>query len=259
VTSYSIIAYAQIVVKTKNDGKLAFPQSCASINGLQRGDERMNISATLRSLMQQRGMNLTTLAERSGLAVSSISRYLSGRQVPGAAALGRLAGALEVSTADLTGSFGAPALSAKEQFLLQLEQFKDALLKEDLGGIRDASAGVSVPVYSCVPGSKGCAELKRFLAPADVTDPKAYAIRIRNDFNSPRLQLGDVAIFSPGVPWKNGDVCAVALVDGGEHIGRVGRRGKRLVLSGIKSGSLSRTVSVDQAKAIHKLVWIKTS
>jgi transcriptional regulator with XRE-family HTH domain len=219
----------------------------------------MNISARLRSLMQQRGMNLTRLAEHSGLAVSSISRYLSGRQVPGAAALARLAGALEVSTAELTGTFGTPALSTKEQFLLLLEQFKDALLKQDLRGIRDASAGVSVPVYSCVPGSKGCAELKRFLAPADVTDPKAYPIRIRNDFNLPRLQPGDVAVFSPGVPWNSGDVCAVALVDGGEHVGKVGRRGKRLVLSGIKPGSSSRTVSVDEVKSIHRLVWIKTS
>ena len=219
----------------------------------------MNISARLRSLMQQRRMNLTKLAERSGLAVSSISRYRSGRQVPGADALGRLAAALEVSTSELTGSFGAPALSASGQFLLQLEQLKDVLLKENLGGIRDASAGVSVPVYSCVPGSRGCAELKRFLAPADVTDPKAYAIRIRNDFNSPRLQPGDVAIFSPGVPWKSGDVCAVAFADGGEHIGKVGRKGKLLVLSGIKQGSLSRTASVDEAKTIHRLVWIKTS
>jgi transcriptional regulator with XRE-family HTH domain len=219
----------------------------------------MNISATLRSLMQQRGMNLTRLAERSGLAVSSISRYLSGGQVPGAAALARLAEALEVSTAELTGSFGAPALSVKEQFLLQLEQLKDVLLKEDFGAIRDASAGVSVPVYSCVPGSRGCTELKRLLGPADVADPKAYAVRIRDHFNSPRLQPGDVAIFSPGVSWKSGDVCAVALADGGEHIGRIGRRGKRLVLSGIKSGSPSRTVSMDEVRTIHKLVWIKSS
>ncbi|MCX5800788.1 MAG: helix-turn-helix transcriptional regulator [Candidatus Eisenbacteria bacterium] len=217
----------------------------------------MNISARLRSLMQQRGMNLTKLAGRSGLAVSSISRYLSGRHVPGAEALARLAAALDVSTAELTGSFGAPALSSKEQFLVQLEQLKDALLKDDIGEIRDASAGVSVPLYSCVPGTRGFSELKRFLTPADVTDPKAYAVRIGDDSNSPRLERGDVAVFAPSAPWKSGDVCAVVLADGGGRIGRVGRKGKGLVLSGIKPGSPSRTISSDEAKTIHRLVWIK--
>jgi transcriptional regulator with XRE-family HTH domain len=219
----------------------------------------MNIAARLRSLMQQRGMNLTRLAELSGLAVSSISRYLSGKQVPGAEALARLAGALDVSTSELTGSFVAPALSIKEQFLVHLEQVKDVLLSKELGEIRDASAGVSVPLYSCAPGSPGCSELKRFLAPADVTDSKAYAVRIADDFNSPRLRRGDVAIFSPSAPWKNGDVCAVVFADGAGYIGRVERRGKRLVLSGIKSGSPSRTLAIDEVKTIHKLVWIKSS
>jgi transcriptional regulator with XRE-family HTH domain len=219
----------------------------------------MNISARLRSLMQQRGMNLTKLATRSELAVSSISRYLSGRQVPGADALGKLAAALDVSTGELMGPFVAPALSTKEQFLLQLEQLKELLLKEDLSGIRDATAGVSLPLYSRAPSLKERPEPKRFLAPADVTEAGAYAVRIGDDSNSPRLQPGDVAVFSPSVPWKSGDVCAVVLADGGGYIGRVGRRGRRLVLSGVKSGSPSKTISVDEAKTIHRLVWIKTS
>jgi transcriptional regulator with XRE-family HTH domain len=268
VTSLTIIAYTQEFVKRENNRRLGratwrnglvFPQGCARLVRLQRGDEKMNISARLRSLMQQKGMNLTMLAQRSRLAISSISRYRSGKQVPGAAALGKLAAALEVSTAELTGSSLAPTLSTKGQLLLQIEQLKDALLKlrGELTSVYDAPMGVPVPLYSFVPGSTACLELGHFFAPADVADSKAYAIRITDDFNSPRLEPGDVAVFSPDAAWKNGDACAVVLADGSGHIGRVGRRGKRLVLSGVKSASPSRTVSTDEAKAIHRLVWVK--
>lgn len=238
---------------------LALAQGGDKLVTLQRGDEKMNIAARLRSLMQLRGINLTRLAGLSGLAVSSISRYLSGKQVPGAAALAKLATALEVSTAELTGSFAGPALSPRGQILIHLEQFKETLLKEDQGGIRDSSAGTSVPLYSCVPGSKGCSELERFLVPADVTDSRAYAVRISDDSNSPRLLPGDVAVFSPDMAWRSGDVCAVLLADSGGHIGRVGRRGNRFVLSGVKPGGPSRTVPVDEVRTIHKLVWIRSS
>jgi len=219
----------------------------------------MNISARLRSLMQQRGMNLTKLAKRSGLAGSSISRYLSGRQVPGADALGKLAEALEVSSAEIIGPFAAPALSTKEQFLLQLEQIKELLLREDMGGFRDSVAGASVPLFFRAPGLKESPETKRFLAPADAAGADAIAVRIADDLNSPRLQPGDVAVFSAAEPWKNGDICALVFASGGGSVGRVSRKGKQLILSGIKPGSPSRTMPVDEVKAIRKLVWIKSS
>ena len=218
----------------------------------------MKIPARLRSLMQQRGLSLTALAQRSGIAVSSISRYLSGKQVPGAKPLTRLASALEVSLEELTGSAEMPELSAKEQLLLQLEQLKEELLGVGPGRLRDALAGPSLPVLSAPPGVAGSSRLDRVLTSAEITDREAYAIKITDSSNAPRLEPGDVAIFSPAARWKKGDICVVLLEGGGFLVGRTGRRGKSLTLVPLRFPDKPTRIPQGDVTSIHKLVWIKS-
>ena len=218
----------------------------------------MKISARLRSLMQQRGLSLTALARRSGITVSSISRYMSGKQVPGAEALTRLASALEVSLEELTGSTEVPELSAKEQLLLQLEQLKEELLKAGSGSLRDAVAGPSLPVLSAPPRVAGSSRLGRMLASAEIMDREAYALRITDDSNSPRLERGDVAVFSPGARWKRGDVCVVLLGSGEFLLGRAERKGKSLAVTPVGARDRARRVPQGDVKSVHKLVWVKS-
>ena len=218
----------------------------------------MKIPARLRSLMQQRGLSLTALAGRSGITVSSISRYLSGKQVPGADALTRLASALDVSLEELTGSKGVPELSTKEQLLLQLEQLKEELLKAGSGSLRDALAGPSLLVLSAPPRVAGSSRLGRVLVSAEITDREAYALRITDDCNSPRLERGDVAVFSPGARWKKNDVCVVLLESGEFLMGRAEGRGKSLVVTPVGAPDRVRRVPQGEVKSVHKLVWVKS-
>ena len=218
----------------------------------------MKIPVRLRSLMQQRGLSLTALASRSGIAVSSISRYLSGKQVPGAKALTSLASALGVSLEELTGSTEVPELSAKEQLLLQLEQLKEELLRAGSGRLRDAAAGPSLPVLSAPPRVAGSSRVGRVLASAEITDREAYGLRIADGSNSPRLERGDVAIFSPGVRWKKGNVCVVLLESGGYLLGRVERRGKSLGVVPLGAPDKARRIPQAEVKSVHKLVWVKS-
>ncbi len=218
----------------------------------------MTISARLRSLMQQRRLSLTALAARSGIAVSSISRYLSGKQVPGTKALTRLAKALEVSMEELTGSMSMPELPAEGQLLLQLEQLKEKLLKASSGSIRDALAGPSLPVLSAPPRVAGSSRLGRVLGSPEITDREAYALKIADGSNAPRLERGDVAIFSPGAHWKNGDVCVVLLESGEYLMGRAERRGKSVALVPLGAPDKVRKIPQGQVKSVHKLVWVRS-
>lgn len=59
--------------------------------------DRLNEALTLR------GMTAAELAAKSGLQKSSVSRYLSGENVPRSLAIGKLAAALAVSPAWLLG------------------------------------------------------------------------------------------------------------------------------------------------------------
>jgi len=218
----------------------------------------MKIPVRLRSLMQQRGLSLTALANRSGIAVSSISRYLSGEQVPGARALTRLATALGVSLEELTGSREVPELSPKEQLLLQLEQLKEELLRAGSGRLRDAAAGPSLPVLSAPPRVAGSTRAGRVLASAEITDREAYGLRIVDGSNSPRLERGDVAIFSPASRWKKGDVCVVLLASGEYLVGRVERRGKSLAVLPVGAPDKARRIPHGEIRSVHKLVWVKS-
>ena len=218
----------------------------------------MKIPARLRSLMQQRGLSLTALAGRSGITVSSISRYLSGKQVPGATALTRLASALGVSLEELTGSAGVPELSTKEQLLLQLEQLKEDLMRAGSGSLRDALAGPSLFVLSAPPRVAGSSRVGRVLGSPEITDREAYALRIADAANAPRLERGDVAIFSPGARWKKGDVCVVLLNSGEYLVGRVERRGKSLAVAPPGDPDKARRIPQGEVKSVHKLVWVKS-
>lgn len=61
------------------------------------------IKDRLNEAMRLRGLNLSELAELSGLNKSSVSRYLTGKMIPRTAAIGKLAQALGVSPSWILG------------------------------------------------------------------------------------------------------------------------------------------------------------
>ena len=61
------------------------------------------IKERLNEALKIRGMTAAELAQKSGLQKSSVSRYLSGENVPRSLAIGKMAEALSVSPAWLLG------------------------------------------------------------------------------------------------------------------------------------------------------------
>ena len=61
------------------------------------------IKERLNEAMKLRGMTASELAGKSGLAKSSVSRYLSGENIPRSIAIGKMATALNVSPAWILG------------------------------------------------------------------------------------------------------------------------------------------------------------
>ena len=66
-------------------------------DGYKQMDNLYIIKDRLNEAMRLRGMNLSELAERSGLNKSSVSRYLSGNMIPRSNAIEKMAIALTVS------------------------------------------------------------------------------------------------------------------------------------------------------------------
>jgi SOS-response transcriptional repressor LexA len=135
---------------------------------------------------------------------------------------------------------------------------KEELLKAGSGRMRDAAAGPSLPVLSAPPRVAGSSRAGRVLASAEITDREAYGLRIADSSNSPRLERGDVAIFSPGARWKKGDVCAVLLEGGDYLVGRVERKGRSLAIIPLGAPERARRIPQGEVMSVHKLVWVKS-
>lgn len=61
------------------------------------------IKDRLNEALKIRGMSASELAKRSGLAKSSVSRYLTGENIPRSIAIGKMATALDVSPVWILG------------------------------------------------------------------------------------------------------------------------------------------------------------
>lgn len=63
---------------------------------------RQRVGATLRTLREDRGLSLVTVADAASISPSHLSRVERGRTVPGYDVLARIADALDVDLGDLT-------------------------------------------------------------------------------------------------------------------------------------------------------------
>lgn len=82
----------------------------------------MNVGTKIQEIMDWQGVNQKELAERSGLASSTISDYVRGARVPTLTALEKIAGALDVSVATLVNGEDLPvdtlSITGEEEALL---------------------------------------------------------------------------------------------------------------------------------------------
>ena len=82
------------------------------------------IKERLNEALRLRGLSAAELASKSGLQRSSVSRYLSGENVPRSLAIGKMAQALNVSPAWLLGY--DLTLDGKEKPRVDIDKLTDA-------------------------------------------------------------------------------------------------------------------------------------
>jgi repressor LexA len=77
---------------------------------------------------------------------------------------------------------------------------------------------VSLPLLSSVPG--GVPRLafaseyaEKYVTVDDVKDPNAFALEVKGNSMSPRIENGDIVIVTPKSEVHNGDICVVRVQD----------------------------------------------
>ena len=83
------------------------------------------IKDRLNEAMQKRGITATELAKLTGLNKSSVSRYLTGENIPRSLAIGKLAKALRVNPAWILG-YDVPMDEGVPPIQINVEKLNDA-------------------------------------------------------------------------------------------------------------------------------------
>ena len=153
-----------------------------------------SFSKRLKKSMDVLDIKASDLSARTGISKSTISRYLAGNYVPKQKYTEKLANALNVTTAWLIS--GA----------------------DNTVGLH--SIGVKIPVLGNVAAGvplEAITDIEDYeeIQPQLAQCGEFFALKIKGDSMSPRIQTGDIVIVKRQSDAENGDV-AVVLVNGNE-------------------------------------------
>ncbi len=167
--------------------------------------DKLSFGTRLRSLMQENGDTIYTVASLLSMQPSTVSRYVNGQYVPKAPTLELLARHYGVNPVWLMGE-DAPRNPSEPQSTVPV--------------LGDVAAGVPIWAEQNYDG----------LAAIDPGENVDFALRIRGDsMQNARIYNGDLVYVRRQPAVENGEI-AVILIDGEATVKRVYDKGDSLVL-----------------------------
>ena len=98
----------------------------------------------------------------------------------------------------------------------------------------------------------------RVTRPREVTDPRAYGVRVRGDSMVTRLQPGDIAIVSPNTSVQDGDEVYAQLLSGERLLKVAHRMTGGWLLESYNRAYEPRQVKRAEIGAMHPILWIRS-
>ena len=170
---------------------------------------KSTIGERVRTARENKELDQQSLASKVGVATRTLQRWEKGEQVPDSNFLMRLAKQTGVRPEWLlTGEGEIYAPVAAPNNIIPL--------------IRDKSLRrvtlVDIPVLSSVPAGKAAAlfhpeHVERYVTVDNVKDRSAFALVVKGNSMSPRIEDGDIVVVSPQTEVHSGDICVVRVND----------------------------------------------
>jgi repressor LexA len=165
---------------------------------------RTSIGDRVREARTNKHLDQVSLADKIGVATRTLQRWEKGDQVPDSVALTRIAKATGAQpTWLLTGEGEMYPAPSRPQNVFPL----NATMKRKV-------SLVDLPLVSAVPAGKVATMfhpdyVDTYVTVDDVKDPQAFALKVRGNSMSPRIEDGDIVIVSPHQEVHNGDICVI--------------------------------------------------
>jgi repressor LexA len=176
---------------------------------------KTTIGERLRSARENKELDQTSLAGKAGIVTRTLQRWEKGEQVPDGIAITRLARATGVQASWLlTGEGEMYPSPSRPDNVYTLP-----------GSNRRRVRTVDLPLIAAVPAGKVATlfhpdYVDDYVTVDDVKDAQAFALKVKGNSMSPRIEDGDVVIVSPQQEARSGDVC-VARVNGEDTLKKV--------------------------------------
>ena len=168
---------------------------------------RSTIGTRIREARENKELDQAKLASKLGVATRTLQRWEKGEQVPDALSVVKISEWTEANPHWLLTGNGEMYAQTE---VPQREQPSSA------GGRR---AGLTeIPLLSAVPGGKPTLlfhpdYVEKHIAVDDLKDPTAFALLVKGDSMSPRIENGDIVVVSPKREVHNGDICVIRVDD----------------------------------------------
>lgn len=169
---------------------------------------KSTIGERLREARENKGLDQAVLSSKIGVVTRTLQRWEKGEQVPDGLSITRIAKATAVQpTWLLTGEGEMHALPHRPDnvFPLPATQRRKPRLAE-------------LPLISSVPAGKVSTMfhpdyVDDYVSVDDIKDSGAFALKVKGNSMSPRIEDGDIVIVSPQQEAHNGDICVVRVND----------------------------------------------
>ncbi len=169
---------------------------------------KSTIGDRVREARERKQLDQGTLSEKIGVVTRTLQRWEKGEQIPDGLSLTRIAKATNVHPHWLlTGEGEMYQMPSRPSnvFRLPVDRRRERL--------------VDLPLISSVPAGKTATMFHPdytddVVTVDDVKDPQAFALKVKGNSMSPKIEDGDVVIVSPAREVHNGDIAVVRV--GGE-------------------------------------------
>lgn len=207
----------------------------------------------LRARREERGWQQEELAEAAGIHPVTYSRIESGRTTnTGVDTMEKLAKALGLSLAELYADI--PNAEAVRDGV----DISDGYKPKSIPVVAEGEASPAGQVFWDAAAGTPLIDVEEWMSrPFDVTDPRAYGVRVRGDSMVPAYYPGMLLVVTPNTPVKSGARVYVELHNG-EHLVKVARRqAAGWILESLNPAYEPRYVADHEVATMHKIAYAR--
>ena len=209
---------------------------------------KSTIGERLREARENKSMDQAALAAKVGIVTRTLQRWEKGEQVPDGLYITKIA---------KVTSIRASWLLTGEGEMYPVPVRPDNVYPLTPAGRRKVRL-VDLPLISAVPAGKVATMfhpdfVDDYVTVADVKDPGAFALKVKGNSMSPRIEDGDIVIISPQQEAHSGDICVIR-VSGEDTLKKVKFEGNYIHLIPLNTDFEPMTVKKKDVEFVWKVV-----